>query len=526
MAGTLEGVFRTRDGGASWERISPSSHGEIRDVESVAIDPIHPEVIYIGTWHLPWKTSDGGAHWVSIKKGIIDDSDVFSIVIDRSHPDTLYLSACTGIYRSDTAGAEWTKIQGIPYSSRRTRVLALDLRAQVTLYAGTTEGLWQTKDGGASWHRLTHHSWVINAIVVDSRDAKHFYLGMDNAGIMETRDGGARFAAANRGFAQRQIANVIADPAQPGRFYAALVQDGSLGGVVYTDNGGLSWQSLGAGLEGHDVKALLVVTQPSWRLLAGTPEGIFEFSKEQPVWKDQNQSDASVTSAVAGKTLSVWRLFQREAGEPIYAASSAGLLASSDARRWSRVAPSTGRGEVLDVISAGAHGQTLLVATSAGLQVSNDTGRTWRDVRLDPNPQVLVTRLAAMKGNPDVVFAGTNVGLFRSTDGGTDWEKFGHGLPFAAIHEIAVGLSDPGEVLVASDSGLFQSLDGGSRYARIEDAGIEDLPIRVLAAPAFGDDSILAGSAYNGIFLYRPAQAASIPAPEEVSRRASANRIR
>src|SRR5579859_1111454 len=72
VAGTLEGMFRTSDGGETWKRISPPHHAEIRNVESVAIDPQNPDVIYAGTWHLPWKTTDGGKTWHSIANGIID----------------------------------------------------------------------------------------------------------------------------------------------------------------------------------------------------------------------------------------------------------------------------------------------------------------------------------------------------------------------------------------------------------------------------------------------------------------------
>ena len=77
VAGTLEGVFRSTDTGAHWERISPKDSAEIHEVESLAIDPVDPNVIYAGTWHLPWKTTDGGKNWTSIKQGIIEDSDVF-----------------------------------------------------------------------------------------------------------------------------------------------------------------------------------------------------------------------------------------------------------------------------------------------------------------------------------------------------------------------------------------------------------------------------------------------------------------
>ena len=57
-------------------------------------------MIYAGTWHLAWKTDDGGNNWHQIKNGVIDDSDVFSLIIDPQQPSTVYLSACSGIYKS------------------------------------------------------------------------------------------------------------------------------------------------------------------------------------------------------------------------------------------------------------------------------------------------------------------------------------------------------------------------------------------------------------------------------------------
>ena len=68
--------------------------------------PVDPQVIYAGTWHLPWKTTDGGAHWKNMKQGIIDDSDVFSIMVDPKQPQVVYASACSGIYKSEDARRE------------------------------------------------------------------------------------------------------------------------------------------------------------------------------------------------------------------------------------------------------------------------------------------------------------------------------------------------------------------------------------------------------------------------------------
>ena len=126
IAGTLKGVYRSDDSGQHWKQISPAGSNEIHEVESIAIDPVDPNTIYAGTWHLPWKTTDGGATWRNIKQGVIDDSDVFSIIIDPKAPTVVYASACSGIYKSENAGEIFRKQQGIPNTARRTRVLMQD----------------------------------------------------------------------------------------------------------------------------------------------------------------------------------------------------------------------------------------------------------------------------------------------------------------------------------------------------------------------------------------------------------------
>ena len=113
--------------GRRWELISPKGSKELHEVESIAIDPTDPKIIYAGTWHLPWKTTDGGEHWNNIKEGVIEDSDVFSIIVDPKEPRRCYASACSGIYKSENGGVDdFMKIQGIPSTARRTRVLMQD----------------------------------------------------------------------------------------------------------------------------------------------------------------------------------------------------------------------------------------------------------------------------------------------------------------------------------------------------------------------------------------------------------------
>ena len=111
--------FVPSDGGQRWKRISPEdSNGDPQRPVGCHRSKGPRNVIYAGTWHLPWKTTDAGEHWDNItsKQGIIDDSDVFSIIIDPISPQTLSMRApVRESTRADNAGLNGsTRFVGIP----------------------------------------------------------------------------------------------------------------------------------------------------------------------------------------------------------------------------------------------------------------------------------------------------------------------------------------------------------------------------------------------------------------------------
>src|SRR5438067_2214641 len=71
IAGGLAGVWRSTDGGRSWEQISDQIN-----VESVAIDPRAHDRIYVGTWRQGYRTEDGGKTWKLINGGMVLDTDM------------------------------------------------------------------------------------------------------------------------------------------------------------------------------------------------------------------------------------------------------------------------------------------------------------------------------------------------------------------------------------------------------------------------------------------------------------------
>jgi photosystem II stability/assembly factor-like uncharacterized protein len=438
VAGTLKGVYRTKDGGAHWQLISPEGSREIHEVESVAIDPKDPEIIYAGTWHLPWKTTNGGERWSNIKQGVIDDSDVFSIIVDPRQPNVVYASACSGIYKSENSGSKFEKIQGIPSTARRTRVLMQDPQQLNVVFAGTTEGLYRTSDAGKTWIRTTGPELIVNDVYIDPRDSNHVLLATDRGGVLASNDGGFTFSPSNSGFASRQITSLVVNFRRPANLYVGVVNDKAWGGVFQSDNGGLTWFQQSAGLDGLDVFSLEQASDGT--LLAGTSHGIYRFGdgvwtrvtnvrervgpvlqKTTATTKHGSPHAAAPPKAVAppvkGKTIdfdgAVFSLAR--AGDVVYAATSIGILQTVTAgESWSELR----RHEGEEWRFVAAHRSNVLVAGLHTASLSTDGGASWRSVTL---PDALTQVGAIAVDGPSGLWVGGREGVFYTENGGTTW---------------------------------------------------------------------------------------------------------
>ncbi len=417
IAGALSGVFRSADGGVTWERISPLASAEIHEVESLAIDPRDPNVIYAGTWHLPWKTVDGGAHWFNIKHGIIDDSDVFSIILDPVTPDVVYLSACSGIYKSLDAGNEFVKVQGIPSAARRTRVLMQDPKHLNIVFAGTTEGLWRTSDAGSKWMTTTSTDVIVNDVYVDPTEPDHVLLATDHSGVLASTDGGFTFHGSNRGFTQRQITAYVSDFRNPARVYVGVVNDKQAGGVFASENGGLSWTQRSIGLEGRDVFSL--GQAPDGTILAGTNHGIARWSDAGWVPSSQIREAAArgrQLTSTTGLVTYDGPVYAIQVDENlVYAATHDGVLLSRTAgTTWQWLSGTRGTDWRFISVSNGI----IALGGAHDLRISTDGGSTLRTV---PWPTELTQLTCLTLDNRGQLWVGGREGLYYSINRGLTW---------------------------------------------------------------------------------------------------------
>jgi len=401
--GINEGVLLSTDGGLKWNRIT-RGYRSLYKVHSLTFDPQDSHVLYVGTWRLAWKTTDLGKSWKPIHNGMFWDSDLFSIQIHPQKTSVIFAGTCSGIYRSLNGGGRWVKLKnGIPGRAKRTRAVRIDPAEPRIVYSGTTAGLYRSGDGGDSW-KLILPDTVINAIIVNPADHRKIMIGTDDGGVLVSDDQGKGFRSANQGFILRQISSIAEDSV---RLYASVSADGRHGGVFYSSDEGRTWQLFNEGLNLEKIRPGLILAKEEMVYLA-TNRGLF--------------------SGFPGK------------------------------KKWSLI-PSTVDLSINDLDFAGPGREKLLLAAQDGIYVLDiRTGR----LRKRSIP-VYDRAIYSVMTDDDYSYVGTDMGVFRSEDGGNSWIIKVEGLPYTAVLRIRkIGR----RLFCGTASGVFYSDDRAESWQR------------------------------------------------------------
>ncbi len=443
VAGSLTGVYRSQDDGNTWERISPANHEDLRNFDSVAFDPKDENIIYAGTYHLPWKTVDGGKNWTSIKAGMIDDSDVMTVIVDPNNPSNVHATACSGIYRSVNGGESWKRYAGIPFVYRRTQLIRQDPKNPDTLYAGTTSGLWKTTNEGVDqWKRMTPLEWVVNAIIIDPKNPKRLIIGTERQGVQITEDGGATFTSANTGFHHQHILDVAMDQERPERALAVLTFDTNA--FIATKDGGTTWTTLGPGLKRTDLKH--VYAAPTGWIASLANGGLMRYDEATNKW---------VKSGV----------FVAAATQPVSQSVAKGKAGAAAAKKPAPRAKAGSQPLAFQVNDLLFTKDAWFAATAGGVLISTDKGTTWRLAGSDPFAKQPSQSLeASLDGSQ--IWAISQKNLLYSSDAGKHWEA--KELNFSAAGNLHLHRVDDSNLYVTTNMGLYVSKDAGRNWTRAD----------------------------------------------------------
>jgi len=439
-AGTLEGVSRFIEDGRRWNR----SNAGIA-ASSVPALLQHPSGLYAGTSGGVFRTTDDGLSWLSLNNGLAGDSLRVSAL--EASGDSLFAGTSSGgIYRSDDLGQNWVA-QNNGLAGPGLSIYTL-LTSGANLYAGTNGGgVYQLSNGEATWKRISCDlppSPIIFALLANETD---LYAGVFGKGVWRLASSSQCWQAAS-GNLQGEGLNVLALAAFGPHLYA-----GTRGGIYRSTDKGQNWVPFNDGLTGDGLFILELLVSGN-QLYAGTRAGVYRLSADGRRWLQYGSAltnrdalalaasgerlfvgtDGSGVSVLAG-SLQTWS--ESNSGLPnrfinalaadgmnLYAGSlGSGIFRSSDqGQSW--VSEGRGLPPNANIQSIVTDGSTLWAAVfEQGVYRSNDQGASWTPVNANLTNR-LINELFL---NGAILYAGTDGGVFRSTDGAS-WTPLSSGL--------------------------------------------------------------------------------------------------
>ena len=516
-------------------------------VYTLLVDQRDPDIVYAGTWNRGLlKSTNGGASWRRTGLGAVS-----TLVFDPRDPGTLYAAAVGaaipywdamekvsdgagrgrgGVFKSSDQGESWDPV-GLQGTT--VHALALDPEHPGTMYAalqgnikdGATDskGILKTTDGGANWRDAGLKGQTITGLTLDPSNTDIVYATTSWEGnVLKNEDGGRsrswRTIAGDSSVAPgSEFSTALAlDPRNPATIYVATNADVTTGegaGVSKSVNGGRSWRSTNAGLNGARVSALaLAPGSPGTAYAAVGPfRGVFK--RVDGKWRRVNTGLANRgVTAVA---------VDPQAPATVYAGALGGIYKSTNAGAdWRASFTQTSRDDrinsELELAVDPQHPATVFAITASHndrsvyeslIYRSQDGGRTWprssqvQAVEVPEIPGASVDRpwpapsLAIDPLNPDTLYAG-GLGVHRSVDGGKTWRQAG--LPRSPVLALAVDPKETAVVYAGTDAGLSKSTNGGTTWQPLQGA-LDDVRVEALAIDPEYRQTVIAGTD-QGVF--------------------------
>ncbi|MEQ8245296.1 hypothetical protein [Fulvivirga sp.] len=527
------GVYKTTDGGATWNKILYSD-GKT-GCSDLIMDPKDPNILYAAMWEFRrtgwsfssggdnsalYKSTDAGKTWNKIHNGFPKGKlGRFAIAVAPSNSNILYSvvesekNEDKGLYRSDDAGKSWTHLNsdfGLVVRPFYFSRIVVDPRdPEVVVKAGLFGSL--SRDGGKTFKSLGQMHPDIHDILFDIKDSDRIYSGTDG-GVYRSWNGGTTFEIVSN-IPVSQFYHISIDDKEPYNIYGGLQDNGSWYGPSASPGGieARDWNVLGFGdgfrvlkhptkdfvyseMQGAEnvwrydmvkkrtktVQPLPVKGDPKLRFNWNAPMAI---SKHQPdrfymgsqflhksedmgdTWvkispdlttndpKKQDQSKSgglSVDNSGAENHTTIFTIAESPLDENvIWVGTDDGnvQVTKDGGKSWTNTVKNIS-GLPANTwcyhIEASIHNKGTAYAVFEGHTTGDmktyaykttDYGATWKSIVTD-DIYGFARNIQEDFVQPDLLYLGTEFGLYITIDGGKNWNKFTNNMPAVAVHYI------------------------------------------------------------------------------------------
>lgn len=517
------GVFRTKDGGKTWEKILYKN--DSTGASCVKMDPSNPSILYAALWQAYrngysmssggpgcglYKSTDGGDTWTSLNekpgmpKGLLGK---IGIAVSPANPNRLYAmieNAKGGLYRSNDGGASWQLINEDKNLWQRPwyyMMIAADPQNVDGLIVLNVNALKST-DGGKTFARINVHHGDTHDIWWNPNNSQNYIIGDDGGGEV-TYNGGATFSDIDMPTAQ--FYHVSLDNDFPYNVYGAQQDNTSVRIASRTDGysiGRDAWYPVAGGEAGY------IAADPNNPMVTfgGEYDGqLTRFDKST----NQNQVISVYPESAIGSPASAkkyrfqWTypiVFSPHETKTLYVTSNHVHRSTDYGHSWEDISPDLTRNDpktlgetggpiTKDMTGAEIYGTVFTFAESpvekgvlwAGsddglLHISRDNGKTWQNVSPSPSqlPEwALMSIIHPSDHTPGKAYLTANrymngdrkPYLFKTTDYGKTWTAITSGIPtYEYGRVVREDPNKPGLLYAGTERGIYVSFNDGGNW--------------------------------------------------------------
>ena len=565
-----DGVYRSTDQGRTWTNVGLAA---TRQISAVRVHPTDPTVVYVAAQGDRWKgtadrgiyrSRDGGASWTLVLKGSNAFSGASDLTMDATNPRILYASFWdhmrtpwmvrsggegSGIWKSMDGGDSWTRLTtGLPALMGKIgiSVSPADPERVYAIVEAERGGLYRSDDAGKSWARLSEDRliqtrswyymkitadpknadvvWIMNAPVLKSIDGGRTFRviqathgdnhqiwinPLDTRAMINSNDGGASISldggtswSSQDNQPTAQFYHVTTDHEFPYRLYSGQQDNSSVVIRSRSDDGSIGerdWRN-GPGCESANIG---VGPKDSRFVYGGCYQGLIDeldqttgLSRDIMPWPAMNLTEPSDKTRYRFNWTAPIRVSQHDASV-LYHGGNVLFRSADRGQSWTPVSPDLTKNDKSrqgkgggPITNEGAGGEvygtivvihespldpgTIYVGTDDGLvQLTRDGGATWTNVTPKGLTDGLTNEIEVSPHDAATVYVAyrtDRVGdpsahVFKSTDYGRTWTRLVNGL--RENEPVRVVREDPTRrnlLYAGTETGLYLSHDGGAQW--------------------------------------------------------------